>query len=149
MPRDPPTRPMTIQGRHMPSREEVRSLILPKNGLPNMASRAPVPATNARLSGAQSIPTSELTFNAEVTSRGAMNSREVLMYASVYSEMKPNPTRYAAGDSGSSAASAAVRYFSPSSPAVGGSRGRPAGVLSPGPETSGIAPSSGGMEPGD
>jgi hypothetical protein len=32
---------------------------------------------------------------------------------------------------------------------VGGSRERPAGVLSPGPETSGIAPSSGGMEPGD
>jgi hypothetical protein len=28
MPRDPPTRPMTIQGRRMPSREEVRSLIL-------------------------------------------------------------------------------------------------------------------------
>ena len=66
-----------------------------------------------------SIPTSELTFNAKVTSRGAMNSREVLMNASVYSEMKPHPTRCAAGDSGSSAASAAVRYFNPSSPAVG------------------------------
>jgi hypothetical protein len=114
-----------------------------------MASRAPIPATSARLSGARPIPTSELTFNAKVTSRGAMNSREVLMYASVYSEMKPHPTRCAAGDSGSSAASAAVRYFSPSSPAVGGSRGRPAGALSPGPETSGIAPSSGGMESGD
>ena len=110
MPREPPTRPMTIQGRRMPSRDEVRSLILPKNGLPNMASRAPIPATSARLSGARSIPTSELTFNAKVTSRGAMNSREVLMYASVYSEMKPHPTRCAAGDSGSSAASAAVRY---------------------------------------
>ena len=144
MPREPPTRPMTIQGRRMPSRDEVRSLILPKNGLPTMASRAPIPATSARLSGARSIPTSELTFNAKVTSRGAMNSREVLMYASVYSEMKPHPTRCAAGDSGSSAASAAVRYFNPSSPAVGGRRG----VLSPGPETSVIALSSGGMEPG-
>ena len=125
MPREPPTRPMTIQGRRMPSRDEVRSLILPKNGLPNMASRAPIPATSARLSGARLIPTSESTFNAKVTSRGARNSREVLMYASVYSEMKPHPTRCAAGDSGSSAASAAVRYFNPSSPAVGGRRGRP------------------------
>jgi len=78
-----------------------------------------------------------------------MNISEVLMYASVCSEMKPHPTRCAAGDSGSSAASAAVQYFSSSSPAVGGSRGRPAGVLPSGPETSGIAPSSGGMEPGD
>jgi hypothetical protein len=76
MPREPPTRPMTIQGRRMPSRDEVRSLILPKNGLPTIASRAPVPATRARLSGARSIPTSELTFNAKVTSKGAMNSRE-------------------------------------------------------------------------
>ena len=132
MPREPPTRPMTIHGRRMPSREEVRSLILPKNGLPNMASRAPIPATSARLSGARSIPTSELTFNAKVTSRGAMNTREVLMYASVYSEMKPHPTRCAAGDSGSSAASAAVR----SSPAVGGRCGS---GPPPGPGTSGIA----------
>jgi hypothetical protein len=51
-----------------------------------MASRAPIPATSARLSGGRSIPTSELTFNAKVTSSGAMNSREVLMYASVYSQ---------------------------------------------------------------
>jgi len=63
MPSEPPTRPMTIQGRRMPSCDEVRSLILPKNGLPSMASRAPVPATSARLSGARSIPTSESTFN--------------------------------------------------------------------------------------
>ena len=70
MPREPPARPMTIQGRRMPSRDEVRSLILPKNGLPNMASRAPIPATSARLFGACSIPTSELTFNARVTSSG-------------------------------------------------------------------------------
>src|ERR1039457_6397747 len=66
MPREPPTRPMTIHGRRMPSRDEVRSLILPKNGLPNMASRAPIPATSARLSGARLIPTSELTFNADM-----------------------------------------------------------------------------------
>jgi hypothetical protein len=59
-----------------------------------------------------------LIFKARVTSRGAMNTSEVLMYASVYSEMKPHPTRCAAGDSRFSAAS-------------------------------GIAPSSGGMEPGE
>ncbi len=70
-PAEPPARPMTIHGRRMPSRDEVRSLILPKNGLPTMASRAPVPATSARLSGARPIPTSELTFSARVTSRGA------------------------------------------------------------------------------
>src|SRR5450755_837913 len=71
-----------------------------------------------------------------------MNSREGLMYANAYSEMKPHPTRRAAGDSGSSAASAAVRYFNPSSPAVAGRRGRAAGEIPPGPETSGIALSS-------
>ena len=42
-PREPPTRPMTIHGRRMPSRDVVRSLILPKNGLPNMATREPIP----------------------------------------------------------------------------------------------------------
>ena len=78
-PREPPTRPMTIHGRRMPSRDEVRSLILPKNGLANMASRAPTPVTSARLFGARSIPTRELTFNARVTSRGARNSRMVPM----------------------------------------------------------------------
>ncbi len=109
MPREPPTRPITIHGRRMPSRDAVRSLILPKNGLPTMASRAPVPATSAKLSGARSIPTSEFTFNAKVTSRGAMNSRLVLMYANAYSEIKPQPTSCAAGGSGSSAVSAAVR----------------------------------------
>ena len=35
------------------------------------------------------------------------------MYANVYSEMKPHPTRHAPGGSGSSAASAAVRSFNP------------------------------------
>jgi hypothetical protein len=48
-----------------------------------------------------------------VTSKGARNSRLVLMYASVYSEMKPHPTRCAPGGPGSSAASAAVRSFNP------------------------------------
>src|SRR5450755_959023 len=142
MPRDPPARPMTIHGRRMPSRDAVRSLILPKNGLPAIATRAPAPATSARLPGARSIPTSESTFNARVTSKGAMNSREVLMNASAYSETKPHPTRRAAGDSGSSAAPATVRYFNPSSPAVAGRYGRAAGAPPPGPETSGIALSS-------
>src|SRR5688572_33141744 len=68
-PKEPPTRPMTIQGRRMPSREEVWSLNLPKNGLPTMANRAPVPVTSARLLVACSMPTSELTFKAKVTSK--------------------------------------------------------------------------------
>ena len=79
MPREPPTRPMTIQGRRMPRRDEVRSLSRPKNGLANIASRAPIPATSARLFGARSIPTRELTFKARLTSRGARNSRMVPM----------------------------------------------------------------------
>jgi hypothetical protein len=92
MPTEPPTRPMTIHGRRMPRRDAVRSLIRPKNGLPNNATRAPIPATSARLLGARSIPTSESTFNARVTSSGARNSRLVLMYANVYSDTKPHPT---------------------------------------------------------
>ena len=52
MPRLPPTRPATIQGLRMPHGEEVRSLSLPKNGFPTMASRAPIPVTRARLLGA-------------------------------------------------------------------------------------------------
>ena len=70
MPAEPPTRPMTIHGRRMPSRDAVRSLILPKNGLPTMASRAPTPATSARLFGACSIPTSEFTFNGQGDQQG-------------------------------------------------------------------------------
>ena len=58
-----------------------------------MDSRAPVPATSARLFGACLIPTSEFTFSATVTSAGARNSRKVLVYANVYSEMNPQPTR--------------------------------------------------------
>ena len=63
---------------------------------------APTAATSARLAGARWFPTSESTFKARVTSTGARNSRLVLMYASVYSEMKPHPAR---------CAPAAVRYF--------------------------------------
>ena len=76
-PRHPPIRPMTIQGRRMPSGDVVRSLILPKNGLPTIASRAPTPVTSAKLVGACSIPTSELTFSARVTRSGAMSTRVV------------------------------------------------------------------------
>ena len=113
MPTEPPTSPVAIHGRRMPSRDVVRSLILPKNGLATIASKAPVPATTARLPGARPSPTSESTFNAKVTSKGARNSSDVPIYASVYSEMKPHPTRYTAGGSGSSAAPAAVRSFTP------------------------------------
>jgi hypothetical protein len=97
---------MTIQGRRMPKRDDVRSLSLPKIGLPNMANRAPVPATSDRLLGACWMPTSAFTFNARVTSRGARNSRLVLMKASVYSAMKPQPTRSAAAESSSKVAAA-------------------------------------------
>src|SRR3954447_11513887 len=93
IPREPPRRPMTIQGRRMPSGDDVRSLILPKNGFANIASRAPVPATSERLVGAWSIPTSEFTFNDRLTSRGARKSRIAPMYAAAYIETKPQPTR--------------------------------------------------------
>jgi hypothetical protein len=113
MPRQPPARPVTIHGRRMPHRDAVRSLILPNNGLPSIASRAPTPATRAKLLGACLIPTSEFTFNGRVTSSGATNSRLVLMYANAYSEMKPHPTRCAAGGPGPSAALIAGRYLNP------------------------------------
>jgi len=74
---------MTIQGRRMPSCEAVRSLIFPKNGLAPIDSRAPTPATRDKLAGACLLPTSELTFNARVTSKGAMKTRLVLMNANV------------------------------------------------------------------
>src|SRR5579862_2691847 len=124
MPREPPARPVTIQGRRMPSFDVVRSLIRPKNGLPTMATMAPTPATRARLAGACRIPTSESTFKANVTSKGARNSREVLMYATVYSEMKPHPTRCTAGAEGSSAATAALGPVNPSHPAARAQPGR-------------------------
>jgi hypothetical protein len=111
MPTEPPARPVTIHGRRMPSRDAVRSLIRPKNGFPTMATRAPTPATSAKSPGACLLPTSEITFNAKVTSTGARNSREVLMYANVYSEMKPHPTRRVPGGSGSSATSTAICHL--------------------------------------
>ncbi len=77
----------------MPMREEVRSLIFPNSGLPNMATSAPMPVTRASLVGACAVPTSEFTFNARLTSNGANSTRHVLMYANVYSVMKPQPTR--------------------------------------------------------
>ncbi len=93
MPTEPPTRPITIQGRRMPNGDDVRSLNLPKNGLLTMARMAPTPATRARPAGARSIPTNELIFNANVTSSGARNTRHVPMYANVYRAMKAQPTR--------------------------------------------------------
>jgi hypothetical protein len=134
MPMEPPARPPTIHGRRMPSRDAVRSLIRPKNGLATMASRAPAEATSARLAGARWFPTSESTFKA-------------IIYASVYSEMKPHPTRCAAGEPGSSAASATVRSINPSSLAARGRYRRTAGLPPPGPETSGIALSSRRLDP--
>src|SRR5437588_10155380 len=82
IPAEPPTRPITIQGRRMPRRDDVRSLILPKNGLAIIETKAPTPATSARLFGASLIPTSELIFNGSVTSQGGRNSTLVLVNAS-------------------------------------------------------------------
>ena len=79
IPADPPSSPITIQGRRMPSGEAVRSLSLPKNGLANMARNAPTPATSERLLGARSVPTRSLTFNDRLTSSGARKSRMVPM----------------------------------------------------------------------
>ncbi len=92
IPTEPPSSPTTIHGRRMPSLEEVRSLILPKNGLAIMARNAPVPATRDRLLGARSVPTSALTFNDKLTNSGARNSRMVPMYASEYNATKPQRT---------------------------------------------------------
>lgn len=78
IPQDPPPRPTIIQVRRMPKRGAVRLPSMPKNGFAKIASSAPTPATSARLFGACSIPTSELTFNARVTTRGARNRRHVL-----------------------------------------------------------------------
>jgi hypothetical protein len=129
MPTVPPSRPMTIHGRRMPSRDEVRSLILPKKGLPNIATSAPIPATSARLFGARAIPTRELTRRGKVTRIGARKTRLMLMNASAYSEMNPHPTLCATGDSRSSAASAAISYFNPSTAASSIRRCHPAGHL--------------------
>jgi hypothetical protein len=98
IPSEPPTKPITIQGRRMPRCEDVRSLILPKNGLATIAKKEPTPVTSPKLFGARSMPTSELIIKAKVTSTGARNIRVVPIYASVYSEMKPQPTRFTPGD---------------------------------------------------
>lgn len=135
MPREPLTRPITIQGRRMPSRDEVRSLILPKNGFPTIANRAPIPVTTAKLLSACSIPTSELTFNAKVTSSGARNTRQLLMNANVYRAMNPHPTRCAAADFRSSAASAAVSGIALpqglASPSISTAASQPVGPIMP------------------
>jgi hypothetical protein len=78
-PAAPPIRPMTIQGRRIPYREVVRSLILPKNGLPTRASSAPTPSTSDRLAGACALPTNELTLRASVTSTGDNSISQVPM----------------------------------------------------------------------
>src|SRR3712207_3625383 len=78
----------------MPRRDEVRSLSLPKNGLATMATRPPTPVTIARPSGARSAPTSESTFRARVTRRGATSTRHVPVNAAAYSQTKRRPTRW-------------------------------------------------------
>ena len=88
-----------------------------------MATTAPMPATRAKLSGACLIPTSELIFNAKLTSSGAMNSRLVLMKAKAYSAMKPQPTRVIEGESSTNAAPAAGGSSDSSSPAASADAG--------------------------
>ena len=46
-----------------------------------MATNEPVAAMSDKLFAARSVPTSELTFRASVTSSGAMRTREVAKYA--------------------------------------------------------------------
>lgn len=82
MPALPPASPTSIHGRRIPRREDVRSLNRPNSGLATMASSEPSPVTRARLLGARSIPTSELTFSANETSSGARSNREAPAYAS-------------------------------------------------------------------
>ena len=67
----------------MPNRDVVRSLSCPKAGLAKIDSSDPTPATRARLAGARSVPTSEFTLSANVTSNGAMSIRQLLMKANV------------------------------------------------------------------
>ena len=72
VPAVPPARPTSIHGRRIPSREVVRSLNRPKKGLLTIARSEPTPVTRARFFGAWSMPTSEFTFRASETSRGAI-----------------------------------------------------------------------------
>src|ERR671933_1247788 len=78
IPPEPASRPRTIHGRRLPHRQDVRSLILPKNGFATIDNSPPTPATRDRLFGAACGPTSEFTFSANVTRRGARNNRLVL-----------------------------------------------------------------------
>ena len=71
----------------MPNRDAVRSLSRPNNGLHTSATNDPVAAISERLDAARSVPTSELTFSARVTSRGAMKTRLVARYAAAYDAM--------------------------------------------------------------
>jgi hypothetical protein len=99
VPTEPPARPITIQGRRMPHRDEVRSLRRPLRGLPNIATREPTPATTAKRRGACSIPTRESIFNANVTSNGAISRRMQHMNAAVYRAIKVHLTRGTAANS--------------------------------------------------
>lgn len=99
MPTDPPARPITIQGRRIPHRDEVRSLSLPLSGLPNIATSEPTPATTAKLPGACLMPTRESIFSASVTSNGEISSRMQPMNAAVYRAMKVQVTRCTATSS--------------------------------------------------
>src|ERR687884_2311309 len=83
IPDEPASRPITIHGRRLPQRQEVRSLILPKNGLATIDNSPPTPATSDKLFGARCVRTSEFTLRASVTSRGARNRRLVLKNANV------------------------------------------------------------------
>ena len=78
--------------RRMPGRDEVRSLIFPKNGLPNIANGEPILATSAKLFGACSIPKSELTFSAKVTSSGEEHQGGAHVRRRVQRH-EPHPTR--------------------------------------------------------
>ncbi len=83
----------------------------------NIASKEPTPATSAKLSGARSIPTSDSTFRANVTSKGAISSRMLDMKAAVYRAMKPQTDRGALSGEPVSGAASAVGYFSTSTAA--------------------------------
>ena len=90
-PKEPPTRPMTIQGRRMPSRKRCGRSICRRTDCPPWPLRRRL-GDNRQAVGVCSMPTSELTFKAKVTSRGATSTRTVPRYANVYSEMKPVKT---------------------------------------------------------
>jgi hypothetical protein len=90
---------------------------LAEERIPHHRQQGADPGDHRQAARCRSIPTSELTFNAKVTSRGARNSRLVLMNANVYRAMNPHPTRRAA----------------PSSPAVEGRCRWALGELGPEP----------------